>query len=82
MKSILLCFAVAALLSCNDTVSIDSAKVDSLKMEADTLAGKIEQKVEQAYDTTKEKARELKNKIGDRLDSDKRKDSTVIKIDH
>ena len=81
MKSIFSMIAAIALVSCNETVSIKSAEADSLRMEADSLAGKIGQKVEQGWDTAKLKAKGLKEKIEDRLDSDRRKDTTVIKID-
>ena len=72
MKGILTAFLAAALFSCNDTVSINSRAVEEIKQDADSLAGKIEQKVEQGWDSTKSKARDLKERIEDRWDSSKR----------
>ena len=72
MKGILTVLVTVALLSCNDTVSINSRAVEEIKRDADSLAGKIEQKVEQGWDSTKSKAKDLKESIEDRWDSSKR----------
>lgn len=72
MKGILTVLAAVALLSCNDTVSINSRAVEEIKKDADSLAGKIERKVEEGWDSTKSKAKDLKESIGDRWDSSKR----------
>lgn len=72
MKRILAVLAAVALFSCNDTVSINSRAVEEIKQDADSLAGKIERKVEQGWDSTKSKAKDLKESIEDRWDSSKR----------
>ena len=72
MKGVFTLLVLATLLSCNDTVRINSQEVEEIKRDADSLAGKIEQKVEQGWDSTRSKAKDLKESIEDRWDSSKR----------
>jgi hypothetical protein len=67
-----------ALLSCNDTVSINSRRLEEIEKDADSLAGKIERKVEQGWDSTKAKAKDLKEKIGNRRDSLKKEQKDTL----
>ena len=76
MKRILTVLVMVALFSCNDTVSINSRAVEEIKQDADSLAGKIEQKVEQGWDSAKEKAKDLKINIGVRPDSSRARPDT------
>lgn len=82
MKKVLSVFAIVALLTaCNENGASVDGKLDSLENKLDTLGSKIENKAEQVWDTTKEKAGDLKDKVEQKLDSARvnRKDRDTIK---
>ena len=73
-------FLVGVLTACNENGVSVEGKIDSLDNKLDTLGQKIEQKAEQVWDSTKEKAGDLKDKAEQKWDSGRlnsnRKDST------
>ncbi len=60
---------VGGLASCNESGTSINIKGDSLGKELDTLGNKIGEKAEQVWDSTKLKARDLKEGVEDRIDS-------------
>ncbi len=74
----LICILIVCLLgSCNNDGSSTEIKFDSIGRELDTLGKKIDTTLDKAWDSTKEKAKDLKNMIEIKLD--KRNDSIQIK---
>ena len=63
---------VAGLTACNNNGSTTEVKVDSLKKELDTLGEKIDEKADKLWDSTREKAKDLKESIEARFDSVKK----------
>jgi ElaB/YqjD/DUF883 family membrane-anchored ribosome-binding protein len=57
--------------SCNDEGTAADRKLDSLQLELDTLGQKIDTTLDKAWDSTKVKAKILKEKIKDRLEENK-----------
>jgi hypothetical protein len=72
-------FLVAVFTACNESGVSVEGKIDSLDEKLDTLGQKIERKAEQVWDTTKERAGDLKDKVEQKWDSSRlnnnRKDS-------
>ena len=71
MKAIITIFILAFFASCNESSVSVEGKADSLGKELDTLGTKIEKKAEQIWDSTKEKAGDLKDEVEQRWDSSK-----------
>ncbi len=70
MKKILALMILAGgLAACNENGSSGSQKTDSLKREMDTLGAKIGDKAGEAWDSTKSKAKDLKEEVEARFDS-------------
>ncbi len=53
--------------SCNDEGTATDRKLDSLQLELDTLGQKIDTTLDKAWDSTKVKAKILKEKVKDKL---------------
>jgi hypothetical protein len=70
MKKIFIMVALAGgLVACNDNANNVTIKTDSLKQDLDTLGDKIEDKADQALDSAKSKAKDLKEGIEARFDT-------------
>jgi ElaB/YqjD/DUF883 family membrane-anchored ribosome-binding protein len=69
MRRVLSIFAIIILMSsCNDEGTATDRKLDSLQLELDTLGQKIDTTLDKAWDSTKVKAKILKEKVKDKLE--------------
>ena len=70
MKKIFITVVLAGgLMACNDNANNVTIKTDSLQQDLDTLGEKIEDKAGEAWDSTKSKAKDLKEGIEARFDT-------------
>lgn len=66
-----ICALIILISSCNDEGTPADRKLDSLQLELDTMGQKIDTTLDKAWDSTKVKAKILKEKIKDRLEENK-----------
>ncbi|MBD0331441.1 MAG: hypothetical protein ICV66_02190 [Chitinophagaceae bacterium] len=77
MKRILIVIiSSVALAACNNDGTSVTIKSDSLKNEVDSLGGRIDTTAEKLWDSTKAKAKNLKEKIERSIDKDSTRKDT------
>lgn len=78
MKKVLMILALAGgLAACNENGDSIEVEGDSVKQNLENLGEKIEEKSEQTWDSTKAKAKDLKERIENKFDSVDRREDTA-----
>lgn len=76
----IICMLAITVASCNEEGNSTERKLDSLELELDTLEHKIDTTLEKAWDSTKVKAKEIKEKVENKWKS--RRDSITTDTIH